>query len=573
MHYLSENNIFLFLVQVFLLLGFSRILGDLLRRFRQPALPAEIAVGIFLGPTILGRFFPHIQTAIFPPEAIQMTMLETLAWFGVFFLLLETGLEIDLLSAWRQRREVLKIAICDIVIPMALAFVVFSFLPSSYFPDPHNKLLVLFFLASVISISAMPIAARALNELKMSKTDLSSLIMSALSVNDIIGWLIFAIVLGLSIRGAVNIGNVFILFVSTIGFTAVALTLGRKFTHWVIEKIKEHKMPEPGSSLTFISLLALLCGAITHKLGIHAIFGFFLAGIMAGDARSLPEKSRQVISQMVYAIFIPLFFAGIGLKIDFFKNFDLFLVVVFTVLGICAKFFGAWVGVSLTAISKSNRLPISIAHTTGGMMEIVVGLVALEHQLISEPIFTAIVCSAIISSILLGPWLNFAIKSRREISFLEFFNRRGIVADLKATHKSEVIAKLCEMASEQEGSLYAEEITQAVLARESIVGTAVEAAIALPHARLAGLRRPLIIFGRSLVGIDWDSPDGEPTHFVFLILTPANDDDVQVQILRAISRVISKDDVRQTLLKAPDNQVIWTIINREFTVYQIIRRP
>lgn len=133
MHYLSENNIFLFLVQIFLLLGLSRVLGDILRRWHQPALPAEILVGIFLGPTILGRFFPHVQAAIFPVNPIQMTMLDTLAWFGVFYLLLETGLEIDLLSAWRQRSEVLKIAIADVVIPMSIAFVVFHFFLSSIF--------------------------------------------------------------------------------------------------------------------------------------------------------------------------------------------------------------------------------------------------------------------------------------------------------------------------------------------------------------------------------------------------------------------------------------------------------
>lgn len=572
MHYLSENNIFLFLVQVFLLLGLSRILGDILRRWHQPALPAEIVVGILLGPTILGRFFPHVQAAIFPVNPIQMTMLDTLAWFGVFYLLLETGLEIDLLSAWRQRAEVLKIAVADIIVPISISFLVFSFLPQKYFPAPENRTLFLLFMASVIAISAMPIAARALNELRMIKTDLSSLIMSALSVNDILGWLIFAVVLGLSIRGEVNIFNIATLFVATIGFTAVALTLGRMFAHWVIEKIREHKMPEPGSSLTFISLLALLSGAITHKLGIHAIFGFFLAGIMVGDARSLPEKSRQVISQMVYAIFIPLFFAGIGLKIDFFKNFDLLLVILFAGLGISTKFLGAWIGVLLTKVSKGNRLAVAIAHTAGGMMEIVVGLVALEHQLISEPIFTAIVCGAIISSILLGPWLSFAINRRRDVSFLEFFNRRGLMCDLQSTSKNDAIVQLCDMAADQEGTLYREDIVNAVMARESIVGTAVESGIALPHSRLLGLRRPIIIFGRSLIGIDWNSPDGEPTHFVFLILTPLNDDDIQVQILRAISRVISRKDIQDELLGAQNSQAIWTVMNREFTVYQIVHR-
>ncbi|MCB9772112.1 MAG: cation:proton antiporter [Candidatus Omnitrophica bacterium] len=572
MNYLSEENIFLFLIQVFLLLGLSRVLGDVFRRWQQPALPAEIAVGIFLGPTILGRFFPQVHTAIFPHNAVQMTMFDTVAWFGVFYLLLETGLEIDLLSAWRQRAEVLKIAISDIVIPIAISFVVFSFLPDHYFPDSNNKFLFLLFLASVVSISAMPIAARALAELKMSKTDLGSLIMSALSVNDILGWLIFAIVLGLSVQGEINLLNLSMLFGATLGFTAVALTIGRKFAHSIVEKIRAQKMPEPGSSLTFISLLALLCGALTHKLGIHAIFGFFLAGIMVGDARSLPEKSRQVISQMVYAIFVPLFFAGIGLKIDFLQNFDFLLVGIFTGLGIFGKFIGAWIGVSLTAVSRSNRLPVAIAHTTGGMMEIVVGLVALENKLISEPIFTAIVCGAVISSITLGPWLHFAINNRKKVSFLEFFNRRGIIANLKSNDKNGAIVELCEMAAEQEGRLYAEDVLQAVITRENIVGTGVEAGIALPHARMPNLQRPIILLGRSLVGIDWNSPDGEKTHFVFLILTPANDDDVQVQILRAISRVISKEDVRSELLESQDNQGLWTIVDREFTVFQIVKR-
>ena len=571
MHYLNENNIFIFLSQVFLLLGLSKFFGEILRRWRQPTLPAEIFVGILLGPTILGRFFPQIQAAIFPQVQIQLTMLETVAWFGVLFLLLETGLEIDLMSAWRQRSEVLKIALADIVIPMAIAFAVFYFLPAHYFPDPDRRIIFLFFMASVMSISAMPIAARALSDLKMSKTDLSYIIMSALSVNDILGWIIFTVILGLFTKGQINFGNIFVMAAGTLAFTAFVLTLGRRFAHFCIDKIKEQKAPEPGSSLTFISLMGILCGAVTHKFGIHALFGFFLAGIMVGDARSLPEKSRQVISQMVYAIFVPLFFAGIGLKIDFFKNFDLFLVALFAVLGISAKFLGAWAGTCLTSISRSNRLPIAIVHTTGGMMEIVVGLVALENKLISEPVFTAIVCGSMVSSILLGPWLNYAIKKRKEVSFLEFFPRRGIIARLKAGQKERAIRELCETASEQEGQVSAEALFEAVMARENIIGTAVESGIAVPHARVSFLRKPLIVFGRSLIGIDWNSPDGEPTHFVFLILTPATDDDVQVQILRAVTRVVAQEEVRVELLKAEDQQQIWEVLNREFTVYHITR--
>ena len=87
-HFISEQNIFLFLVQLFVLLGLARGLGELFRRWKQPALTAEILVGIVLGPSILGRFFPSVHQAIFPPDPVQQNMIETVGWLGVLFLLL-----------------------------------------------------------------------------------------------------------------------------------------------------------------------------------------------------------------------------------------------------------------------------------------------------------------------------------------------------------------------------------------------------------------------------------------------------------------------------------------------------
>lgn len=103
MHYLSEHNIFIFLVQIVILLGLARGLGELFRRWKQPPLTAELLVGVLVGPTIFGRFMPAWHQAIFPADIIQQSMLETVAWIGVLFLLLEAGLEIDFASAWRQR--------------------------------------------------------------------------------------------------------------------------------------------------------------------------------------------------------------------------------------------------------------------------------------------------------------------------------------------------------------------------------------------------------------------------------------------------------------------------------------
>lgn len=572
MPYLTEQNIYIFLIQVFLLLGLARGLGELFRRWKQPPFTAEILVGILLGPTVFGRLFPYFYQIVFPQEIIQQNMLETVAWLGILFLLLEIGLEVDFLSAWRQRGEALKIAITDIIIPMTLSFIACLFLPVGYLVNPEQRLIFALFMATAMTISAMPIAARALYDLKLSKTDLGFLIVSALSVNDIIGWLIFTLILGFFSQINLGITKILTILTLTIGFVFFSLTIGRIFVNSVISKIKAKQMPEPGTSLTFICLLGLLGGAITQKIGLHALFGFFIAGIMAGQARTLSERTRQVISQMVFAIFVPLFFAGIGLKVDFLKNFNLFLVLFVTSISLIGKFFGAWLGVSFTKISRANRLSIAIAHTPGGTMEIVVGLIAFEYNLISEPVFVALVFGAVISSVMLGPWLNYSIKRRKEISILEYFSPRAIIPELKSDQRDKAIGELCQLISEQEDMPEREALYEAVIQRENAMGTAIEEGVAVPHARLALLKRPVITFGKSLTGIEWNSPDGKPTHFIFLILTSQQEDDTQVQILALIAKVMSEEETRNVIMTAKDSQEIWRIFQNSFTSQHIIKK-
>lgn len=571
MTFFTEDNIFIFLVQIFLLLGLARVLGELFRKWKQPALTAEILVGVLLGPTILGRFFPSVYQYVFPANATQHNMLETVAWLGVLFLLLEVGLEIDFSSAWRQRGNALKIALSDVVLPMIIAFVPCLFLPDSYLVDANRRIIFAVFMATVMTISALPITARALHDLKLSKTDLGHLIMSALSVNDIVGWLIFTIVLGIFTQTSFNVSRVFLVFFFTIGFVVFCLTLGKRIIDYFIVKFHSKELPEPATSLTFICLLGVLCGAITQKIGIHALFGFFIAGIMAGSSRSFPERTRQIISQIVYALFVPLFFVNIGLKVDFWNNFDIFLVLLLCVVGVLGRFYGAWFGAGFTKIERVNYLPIAIAHIPGGVMEIVISVLALEYNLITEKIFVAIVFSAVFSSVILGPWLSYAIKKRKKISILEFFSRRAVVAGLLTAKRNEAIRNLCEIASEQESIIDTDTLYSAVLRREDSMGTAMEEEIAVPHARLSFVKNPLIVFGRSLPGIEWNSPDGKSTHFIFLILTPT-DDDVQVQILGIIARVMANKDTRESIMHAETSEDLWNILEQSFSAHQIIKR-
>ena len=266
MQYLSEQDLFIFLIQLFLLLGLARLLGELFRLCKQPTITAEILAGILLGPTIFGRIFPSLHVSVFPPEGIQQYMLETVAWLGLLFFLLEAGLKMDFSTAWRHRGKALTIALTDIAVPMTIAFISCYLLPNRYLVDPGQKIIFALFMATAMTISAMPITVRALSDLNVAKTDIGFLIMSALSVNEIIGWLVFTMVLGFFIQPQMLMGKLAAVFILAIAFTVFCLSVGRKFADAVITKIRENNMPEPGSSLTFLCLLVYVYSGFSAGL-------------------------------------------------------------------------------------------------------------------------------------------------------------------------------------------------------------------------------------------------------------------------------------------------------------------
>ena len=562
MHALEESNILLFLLQVFLLLAAARGLGLLLARYGQPAITAEILAGVILGPTLLGRFAPALHALLFPPDPTQYIMLESVAWVGILFFLLATGLETDASTAWRQRNNALVVSLSDIVIPMALAFVLALFLPSAYIPEGGGRLVFALFIAAIMTISALPVTARAMQELNIYRTDIGLMIICALTINDIIGWVIFAVILGSASGAGASYPQIAGVLFLTFAFLFLAFTIGRAVTDRVLHWFHRNNFPEPGSSLTFICLWGLLCGAATVWIGIHGLFGFFIAGIVAGESKALSENTRTVISEMVRAVLVPLFFASIGLTIDFFAQADLLLLTFMVVVGIAGRYIGAWVGVALTKSFQSSRGLISVCHVPGGEMQIVVSMIALEFGVISQPVFVAIVFSAVFTSIIVGPWLRRELTRSREMAVMPCFTRQGLVANLAADTRDDVIEELCKLAAKRHGALDADTLTQAVLEREEVMSTALEEGVAVPHARLPEIDQAIVVVGRLASGVDWNAADGKPARLVFLILTPNMDE--QLQVLKAIATVMRDETQRERLLTAAHEDAMWRVIQDLF---------
>ncbi len=336
--------------------------------------------------------------------------------------------------------------------------------------------------------------------------------------------------------------------------------MGRSLTTRVLLWMERNGLPSPAAPLSLVVCLGLLGGVVTSWLGVHAVFGFLLAGMMASDPRALSEHTRAIISQMVEAVFVPLFFAGICLNVDFAGSFDPGMVLAVTVLSVAGKFGGAWLGTLGTGIPVMDRVPVAVAHIPGGPMGVLLASVARDAGVIGPRMFVALVVASIVSALLVGPVFTWALRRSRAPEVLRFFGRDRVLCPLVAETREEAIEQLAVRAVGADRGFDAEAVVAAVAAREASMGTGVGEGIAVPHARLRRLHAPVVAFGLSREGIAWDAIDGKPAHFIFLVLTPDDENDIQLQIMAAIVRALSKPEARHALHDVRSPEAAWSFL-------------
>lgn len=559
---ITEHHLLIFLVQFALVLGLCKLIGYFLFKIKQSSITGDILVGLILGPAILGRFFPELQASLFPDEVIQRSMLETIAWFGNFFLLMEAGLEINFSRIWEQRGNAIKLSLLDLTLPIIISFIPLFFLPNRYLVDPSQRILFTLFLAAVMTISALPVAIRGMRDLNILKTDVGFLILSALTINDIAGWVIFTVILGIFSHGSMDFDFIGRLIFLTLAFTIISLTVLRRVVDKMVTFIHNRSGESMGLKITFIMLIGALFGAATLKIGIHSLFGFFMAGTVLGEAKHIGERDRFVVNRLVYAIFVPIFFANIGLHLDFVANFDWKLVLLMVAVGVFARYFAANLGARWSKQHKSNLNVISIAHTPGGEMHIVVSMLAFNGGLISEQILVSIISSSLISTIIFGPWLSWAVRKLRRNIFEIVFAKDDVHLDIRVQNRDEMLAYMSKQAALRMG-LSEDEILQEIKLREDQMSTAMGMRIALPHARLDGIGRSYIFVFQSLQGIEWDSPDGLTVRLIILIITPKDSPNAQLLVMQSLAKVLSDRQLSNSLVNSQDANFIWAALHSE----------
>jgi Kef-type K+ transport system membrane component KefB len=404
---LSQQEIMALLVQLSVMLIMGRLFAELARKLKQPAVVGEIIAGLILGPTILGLILPGWFENLFPSGSSSL-VLDGFVQVAVVMLLFIAGLEVDLHIVWQQGKQAVYTSMLGLIIPFAFGFV-FAYLFPVFFGsnDPSTHLAYSLFMGTSMAITALPVIARILIDLNLLKSRMGMLVISSAMITDLIGWLIFSVVLGMiGKQQNLSIINTLLL---TVGFTVAMLTLGRGIMNRALPWVNK-KLAWPGGLLSLSLAICFLAAAFTEYIGIHAVFGAFIVGVALGDSEHLSERAKEIIHQFINNIFAPLFFVSIGLKVNFITNFDWALTLAIIAIAFAGKILGSGWGTRLGGFTWRESIAASFGMNARGAMEIILGLVALENGLINERVFVSLVIMALITSISSGPLMKWILK-------------------------------------------------------------------------------------------------------------------------------------------------------------------
>jgi len=264
-------------------------------------------------------------------------------------------------------------------------------------------------MGTAMAITALPVIVRILMDINLFKSRMGLLVVASAMVDDLVGWLIFSVILGLIGKsGSMPLINTIIL---TIGFAVFMLTIGRGMLNRVLPWVNK-KLAWPGGVLSLSLALCFLAAAFTEWIGIHAIFGAFIMGVALGDSEHFSERAKEIVHQFINNIFAPLFFVSIGLRVNFILNFDLVLTLIILAIAFVGKIVGSGLGTRLGGFSWKESLAAGFGMNARGAMEIILGIIALENGLINEKVFVSLVIMALVTSMTSGPLMKWSLSRK-----------------------------------------------------------------------------------------------------------------------------------------------------------------
>ncbi|CAN0910404.1 Cation/H(+) antiporter 18 [Linum grandiflorum] len=401
----------LLILQICLVVVLTRVLAFLFRPLRQPRVIAEIVARVLLGPSALGRNKAYLH-AVFPPKSIPV--LDTLANVGLLYFLFLSGLEIDPKALRRTGKKAVAVAFAGISLPFLMG-IGSSFVLRATVSKGVNSTAFLVYMGVALSITAFPVLARILAELKLLTTDLGRMAMSAAAVNDVVAWVLLALAIAISGSGKSPLISVWVLL-SGCAFVVLSVLIVRPVFKWIARRCQEGEpVEETYVCGTLVAVLA--AGFLTDLIGIHAMFGAFVFGVLIPKEGPLAGALVEKVEDLVSGLFLPLFFVSSGLKtnvatIQGLQSWGLLCLVICTA---CFGKIAGTFGVSLLCkIPVRESLALGFLMNTKGLVELIVLNIGKDRKVLNDQTFAIMVLMALFTTFITTPLVLAVYKPARK---------------------------------------------------------------------------------------------------------------------------------------------------------------
>ena len=404
MHHV-ESSIGILLLQIIVILITCRLFGWLFAKMQQPTVIGEIVAGIVLGPSVLGHLLPSVSSFLFPFDSLQN--INMLSQFGLILFMFAIGMELNITEVRQKLKETILISHTSTIFPFFLGMVTAYFLYNKYAYESTPFLSFALFVSIALSITAFPVLARIIQEKGLTKTHLGTISLASAANGDITAWCLLAVVVAIAQAGSMlsaiyNIGFSFI-------YLLLMFTVIRPFLR-MIGHIYHNKEVVDKGLVAFMFLLLIVSSYLTEILGLHALFGAFVAGVVMPDNIKFRKIMTEKVEDVSLALFLPLFFVSTGLRteIGLLNSPELwYMCGIFILVAIIGKFGGSLVAARFVGETWKDSLYIGALMNTRGLMELVVLTIGYDMKILTPPIFVMLVLMTLVTTFMTTPLISF----------------------------------------------------------------------------------------------------------------------------------------------------------------------
>lgn len=427
-------------LQLSLLLATAHIMGHLFARIRQPRVIGEILAGVVLGPSILGRFAPTFAAVVFPQlgangQSAHDIVLGFVYNLGLLLLMFVSGAEINGLFDLDERKPIAWLSILGTLFPFIVAMLVAHWIPlDRLMGAAQQKTAALLVIGIAVSVTSIPVISRILHDLGILNSRFARLVLGVAVLEDVALWAVLAVATALAASGAIPSAQIARHVGTTILFLAIGMFLApallRRVGSWRWNALRT------ASPVGYAVVVLLAYSAIADAMGVSLVFAAFLAGFALGSSNHLQiNEALASVKSFSFAVFVPIYFAVIGYRLDLSRSFSFTMLAVFLVVACTLKLFAVGAGAHFAGFGWRSATNLAIATNARGGPGIVLASVAYDSHIINGTFFTTLVLVAVLTSQAAGVWLEYTL-------------RRGLPL-LEESRKAEKLRRLTDFRSDE----------------------------------------------------------------------------------------------------------------------------